>query len=193
MKKFTGWSQGTRAVEGKKEGENFLKNILNILNIQTLQLTPGNKFHSVKSELEPNNYMSPDFVINCPNTFKIKFKNRPQYLFLESKFKQINGSDWEKLESNFGYHHHFYNKLSELFDQDIRIQTIVILVGFWKILQKNYWNFIDYYKSTYGEFVIFDFGFKEDIYTFARLMDIKLNKEQEQKIEEAWIKVHKID
>lgn len=176
LKKFDGNTQGERATQGQKVGENFIKSVLDILGISILE---NKSYIGVVNKISTS--MKPDFIIKPSKRAIVEFGNI-DFLFLESKFKQIQGSDWEKIESNFGYHEFFYNDLC-----GIKIKTIVILSGFWKKLQKNYNHFIYYFKYRYGENVIFDFGESiEEIFRFAKLMNIDISNKQNLKLKKIW-------
>ncbi len=196
LSKFESKTQGGRMTQGGKKGENYITEILKILNIETFKnIDDKAKNGTIKyflKEEEKNNYfnkendnifMTPDFIIKNPNNSFLdssKFK----WIFLESKYKQIPGSDWEKLESNFGYHEYFYNNLL-----NCNSKTIVILSGFWKKLQKSYPVFMNYFKEKYGENVIFDFGLScDEILRFANLLGVDISAQQREQIEELWKK-----
>lgn len=182
LKKFQGNTQGERATQGQKVGEKFVQEILNILNIKTIE---SKKYNAIINAVVTG--MKPDFIIQPSQTSLNEFGNI-EYIFLESKFKQIQGSDWEKIESNFGYHEFFYNTLCKE-----NIKTIVILSGFWKKLQKNYFHFMHYFKQKYGKNVIFDFGESiNEIFRFASFMDIILNNQLKSEIIKIWEKNFKI-
>ena len=182
LKKFQGDTQGKRATQGQKVGEKFVKDILEILKINIIE---PKQYSAIINTIKTS--MKPDFIVK-PSHTSIEIFGNIDYIFLESKFKQIAGSDWEKIESNFGFHNFFYNQLC-----NINIQTIVILSGFWKKLQKNYYHFMYYFKRIYGENIIFDFGDSVDeIYRFAEFMDISLTNEQKNNIINIWNKNFKI-
>lgn len=90
--------------------------------------------------------MTPDFII--------KKKNEYSFILVESKYKQISGSDWEKLESNFGFHDYFYRSLCK----NDNFEIVVILSGYWRDCQNNYGIVMNYLKEKYGEHRIYDFG-----------------------------------
>lgn len=183
IKKFTSLTQGARTGEGKKIGEDFVKEVLNILLIEDIKSSLNRnmfKAKTVSKKTPPS--MTPDFVIR--NTSK-EGADSKKYLILESKYKQISGSDWEKIESNFGYHEYFYNELCNLDSK-----TIVILSGYWRELQKrHYESLISYFKKTYGENCIFDFGDSVDeIYRFAKFLGYDLSGDVKIKIEKCYKK-----
>ncbi len=198
LSNFSAETQGGRTTQGQKKGENYITEILKILNIEIFKnidkKAKGKNMNYFLKEEEKNDlcankdkiYMTPDFIIKNPNNSFLdssKFK----WIFLESKYKQINGSDWEKLESNFGYHEYFYNNLL-----NCNSKTIVILSGFWKKLQKPYPVFVNYFKEKYGENTLFDFGLSiDEILRFANFLGVDINAQQHEQIEELWEK-HKL-
>lgn len=202
IEKFTAETQGARANEGKKVGETFISEILKILGITELkQLLVNlkqeakhykkntNVYKKLQEEIKaleqeikfvpvnPKNkyHMTPDFII--------KNKIAIGYLLLESKFKQIPGSDWEKLENNWGFHNYYYRNICGK-----ETNTIVILVGFWRKLQKNlYPIFIEYVHNKYGMDALFDFGDSvNEIYRFAEFYQIELTDSQKTQIINLW-------
>ncbi len=178
-KKFDETSQGARARQGQLCGEEFIEEILKILGITNIKKKIKKKFEAVVEGIKSK--MVPDFIVEPSNTSKDEFGDI-DFLFLESKFKQIAGSDWEKIESNFGFHEYFYNDLC-----GANSKTIVILSGYWKELQKNYHCFYQYFQQKYGKNSIFDFGESVDeIFRFAKLMDVNITDEMRVKIEKLW-------
>lgn len=180
IKKFTNSTQGGRTKEGQKIGEKFVQDILDLISIENLKINKYKKSFSVKLE-ESKTSMSPDFIIENMNKNSNYFKDC-EFLILESKYKQISGSDWEKIESNFGYHEYFYNKLA-----NFNSKSIVILSGYWRELQKNYIFFMKYFKEKYGEHLIYDFGDSVDeIYRFCNFLNIKIDSNLKEKINTCW-------
>ncbi|OAB48992.1 hypothetical protein [Mycoplasmopsis gallinarum] len=175
--------QGNKANKTGKIGETFIKEILDILKIENCIEELKDKF---STRIEENNKKikhTPDFVIRNSEIGKNIFYKK-EYLILESKYKQTEGSDWEKIESNFGYHEFYYNNIA-----NISSKTVVILTGFWSELQNNYWVFMEYFKNIYGSYRIFDFGYStKEIFRFANLMEVNLTDNQKEKITETWQK-----
>ena len=125
--------------------------------------------------------MTPDFIVrrfNDPNK---------DLIILESKYKQIPGSDWEKIESNWGFHKYYYAILCNI--NTIRI--IVILTGFWRECFKQYDVYMQYAKEKYGDSAIFDFGVLDDIYRFAKYMNVNLTEERKEQIKQFLIENNK--
>lgn len=186
IKKFTAETQGARTKEGQKTGEHFIIDVLNILKIENLSETEFKKKIFNHTYIDVNGTvrksgMSPDFIIKNTSDKKV------DYIFLESKYKQISGSDWEKIESNFGFHEYFYNELV-----GIKSKTIVILSGYWEQCQNQYHHFMNYFNKKYGPESIYDFGRGTDeIYRFANFLNIKLSKEQKIAIVNCWAKWQK--
>ncbi|WP_036452463.1 hypothetical protein [Mycoplasma buteonis] len=172
LKKFSGKTQGGRTKEGQKIGENFIKEVLEVLQIEDLKLSLFKKRFIYENGIDYKTSQYPDFIIANSKTGSKLYKN-VKYFFLESKFKQISGSDWEKLECNFGYHDFFYNDLLNL-----QVKTIVILTGYWKELEKKYPLFMYYFKQKYGKECIFDFGSNvKEIFRFAKFLNVECTEE----------------
>lgn len=179
LKKFNSETQGARTSEGKKEGENYIKDILNIANIDYYygdELLPIFKEIRKQKDKECQYNMTPDFLL--------KQKYDGYNIILESKYKQIQGSDWEKIESNFGFHNYYWNNTCKF-----KSKTIVILSGFWKDLQKTLYDyFVDYLKKIYGENSIFDFGLSVDeILRFFKFLNVDINNSMKDKIKKKFI------
>ncbi|MHA3826116.1 hypothetical protein [Mycoplasma sp. BRA285] len=183
LKKFDALTQGARTRQGALVGETYILEILDALNIENIKGTKMDK-RITYNELTYKTSLEPDFIVLNP---KVAYKDK-DYIFIESKFKQISGSDWEKLESNFGFHDWFYNQLTK-----INCKTVVILSGFWKELENKYRLFMVYFKEKYGNETIFDFASKKEIERFARFMKVKWTPEIDNQVSAIFNKYQKIE
>ncbi|SJZ53507.1 hypothetical protein [Mycoplasmopsis verecunda] len=185
LKKFKSETQGARTREGALIGENFVRDILEAFGIEDLSKTQFQKQFYYET-ITIRTSLKPDFIINNSSTGKNIYKG-VDYLFIESKFKQISGSDWEKLESNFGFHDWFYNELC-----NVKCKTIVILTGYWSILERKYPLFMNYFKLKYGKETIFDFASQPEIKRFARFLNVDWTDELDKKVSEIYNKYQQI-
>ncbi|MFV8413898.1 hypothetical protein ACNQ1O_00835 [Mycoplasma sp. B6188] len=182
LKKFDASTQGGRTRQGALIGENYVSEILEVLGIKNIKEEFGKRIYY--KELTYKTSLEPDFIVENTGT---AYKDK-EYIFIESKFKQISGSDWEKIESNFGFHDWFYNRLAK-----ISCKTIVILSGYWKELENKYPLLMVYFKEYYGKETIFDFAFKKEIERFAKFMNVPWTSEVDNKVSVIYNKYQKIE
>lgn len=175
---FDGETQGGKSNQGGKEGEYFVKNILQILKIRDYKSEPEWNFKPINKEFKTK--MSPDFVV--------KRLNSDEYIMIECKFKQIEGSDWEKLENNWGFHEYYYRTICGY----RTFRVVVVLIGFWEEKAKNiYPLLLEYAKTRYGRESIFDFGKSVDeIIRFANFININVSEKQQAEIFNLWRELH---